>query len=216
MIANATAELTDQFQDLIAEEKHLLAGLEKLRDLPARTEDGQRICLQVNTGLMTDINRSIERGAEGVGLYRTEIPFMVRDRFPSEEEQRLIYREQLSPFAPHSVTMRTLDVGGDKALSYFPIEEENPFLGWRGIRVTLDHPEIFIVQVRAMLKASEGLDNLRIMLPMITNVFEAEEAQHLIHRACLEVREEGVDLALPPGVVVTGVAVAGYTAQAPA
>ncbi|HAM75724.1 MAG TPA: phosphoenolpyruvate-protein phosphotransferase PtsP [Alcanivorax sp.] len=214
VIANATAELKEQFQDIIAEEKHLLAGLEKLRDLPAQTEDGQRICLQVNTGLMTDINRSIERGAEGVGLYRTEIPFMVRDRFPSEEEQRLIYREQLSPFAPHSVTMRTLDIGGDKALSYFPIEEENPFLGWRGIRVTLDHPEIFIVQVRAMLKASEGFDNLRIMLPMITSVFEAEEAQHLIHRAWLEVREEGVDVAMPPVGVMIEVPASVYQARA--
>src|SRR5699024_658436 len=119
-------------------------------------------------------NRSLERGAEGVGLYRTEIPFMVRDRFPSEEEQHLIYREQLAAFAPHAVTMRTLDIGGDKGLTYFPIDEENPFLGWRGIRVTLDHPEIFIVQVRAMLRAAEGLNNLRIMLPMVTSVFEAE------------------------------------------
>ena len=92
---------------------------------------------------------------------------MLRDRFPSEEEQRIAYRDQLEAFAPSPVTMRTLDVGGDKALPYFPITEDNPFLGWRGIRVTLDHPEIFLTQVRAMLKASEGLNNLRIMLPMI-------------------------------------------------
>ena len=214
VIANASAELKSQFEDIIAEEKHLLAGLEKLRDEPAETEDGQRITLQVNTGLMTDIVRSIERGAEGVGLYRTEIPFMVRDRFPSEEEQRLIYREQLSAFAPHWVTMRTLDVGGDKPLSYFPIEEDNPFLGWRGIRVTLDHPEIFIVQVRAMLKAPEGLNNLRIMLPMITTVIEAEEAQHLIHRAWLEVREEGVDVEMPPVGVMIEVPATVYQARA--
>ncbi len=79
--------------------------------------------------------------------------------------------------------MRTLDIGGDKALPYFPIDEENPFLGWRGIRVTLDHPEIFLVQVRAMLKASSGLDNLRIMLPMISNVQEVDEALVLVRRA---------------------------------
>ena len=163
---------------------------------------------------MTDINRSIERGAEGVGLYRTEIPFMVRDRFPSEEEQRVIYREQLAAFAPHPVTMRTLDIGGDKSLSYFPIEEENPFLGWRGIRVTLDHPEIFMVQVRAMLKASDGLDNLRIMLPMVTSVIEAEEAQHLIHRAWLEVRDEGLDIAMPQVGVMIEVPAAVYQARA--
>jgi phosphotransferase system enzyme I (PtsP) len=214
VVANASPELKEQFEEIIAEEANLQAGLEKLRDEPAETLDGVRIPLQVNTGLMTDINRSIERGAEGVGLYRTEIPFMVRDRFPSEEEQRVIYREQLAAFAPHPVTMRTLDIGGDKSLSYFPIEEENPFLGWRGIRVTLDHPEIFMVQVRAMLKASDGLDNLRIMLPMVTSVIEAEEAQHLIHRAWLEVRDEGLDIPMPQVGVMIEVPAAVYQARA--
>ncbi|WP_111658371.1 phosphoenolpyruvate--protein phosphotransferase [Isoalcanivorax indicus] len=214
LISDATPELKHQFEEIIAEEKDLLAGLEKLREQPAETEDGVRIQVQVNTGLMTDISRSLERGAEGVGLYRTEIPFMVRDRFPSEEEQCRIYREQLQAFAPHPVTMRTLDIGGDKALPYFPIQEENPFLGWRGIRVTLDHPEIFMVQVRAMLRASEGLDNLRIMLPMVTSVFEAEEAQHLIHRAWLEVRDEGADVPMPPVGVMIEVPAAVYQARA--
>ncbi|MFT6340349.1 MAG: phosphotransferase system enzyme I (PtsP) [Polaribacter sp.] len=214
VVANASPELKEQFEEIIAEEANLQAGLEKLRDEPAETLDGVRIPLQVNTGLMTDINRSIERGAEGVGLYRTEIPFMVRDRFPSEEEQRVIYREQLAAFAPHPVTMRTLDIGGDKSLSYFPIEEENPFLGWRGIRVTLDHPEIFMVQVRAMLKASDGLNNLHIMLPMVTSVIEAEEAQHLIHRAWLEVRDEGLDIAMPQVGVMIEVPAAVYQARA--
>jgi phosphotransferase system enzyme I (PtsP) len=156
----------------------------------------------------------LERGAEGVGLYRTEIPFMVRDRFPSEDEQKIIYREQLQAFAPHPVTMRTLDVGGDKALPYFPIEEDNPFLGWRGIRLTLSHPEIFMVQIRAMLKASEGLNNLRIMLPMVTTVFEVEEAQHLIHRVWLEVRAEGFDVVMPPVGVMIEVPAAVYQARA--
>ncbi|PKM21979.1 MAG: phosphoenolpyruvate-protein phosphotransferase PtsP [Gammaproteobacteria bacterium HGW-Gammaproteobacteria-14] len=214
LIANANAELKSQFAQIIREEKNLLAGLEKLRDLPAQTIDGKRIEVMVNTGLMTDISRSLERGAEGVGLYRTEIPFMVQDRFPSEQEQRAIYHEQLKAFAPHSVTMRTLDVGGDKVLPYFPIHEENPFLGWRGIRLTLDHPEIFMVQIRAMLKASEGLNNLRIMLPMVTSVFEVEEAQHLIHRAWLEVRDEGVDVPLPPVGVMIEVPAAVYQARA--
>ncbi|MEE3319903.1 MAG: phosphoenolpyruvate--protein phosphotransferase [Pseudomonadota bacterium] len=214
VVANASAELKAQFEEIIREEATLQAGLERLRDLPAETEDGNRIQLQVNTGLMTDISRSLERGAEGVGLYRTEIPFMVRDRFPSEEEQRVIYREQLAAFAPHPVTMRTLDVGGDKSLSYFPIEEDNPFLGWRGLRVTLDHPEIFMVQLRAMLKASEGLNNLRIMLPMVTSVIEAEDAQHFIHRAWLEVREEGLDIPMPEVGVMIEVPASVYQARA--
>ena len=115
------------------------------------------------------MQRAKEFGADGVGLYRTEVSFLLRDRFPSEEEQRQLYREQLEAFHPAPVTMRTLDIGGDKALPYFPIEESNPFLGWRGIRVTLDHPEIFLTQVRAMLKADDGLNNLRILLPMVTS-----------------------------------------------
>src|SRR5690554_7156185 len=86
--------------------------------------------------------------------------------------------------------MRTLDVGGDKPLSYFPITEENPFLGWRGIRVTLDHPEIFLVQLRAMLKASEGLNNLRIMLPMVSSTSEVDDTLHLLYRAHAERSEE--------------------------
>ena len=174
-----------------------------LRDKPCVTLDGHKVSALVNTGLMTDVVRSLSHGAEGVGLYRTEVPFMINDRFPSEQEQRACYREQLEAFAPGIVTMRTLDIGGDKCLSYFPIHEENPFLGWRGIRVTLDHPEIFLVQVRAMLKASEGLDNLRIMLPMISNVSEVEEALHLIYRIYHEVRSEGVDIQMPQvGVMI--------------
>jgi len=179
-------------------------------DLPCITTDGHRINLFVNTGLMADVGISIQRGAEGVGLYRTEIPFMVRDRFPSELEQMEIYRQQLEAFYPSMVTMRTLDIGGDKSLPYFPIQEDNPFLGWRGIRVTLDHPEIFLVQIRAMLWASESLDNLRIMLPMVSSITEIEEASHLIHRAYLEVLEEGAHVQMPEVGVMIEVPAAVY------
>lgn len=198
-----SAELITYYQRIVEEEKQVSSDLEKLRDLPCRTEDGQDISLWVNTGLMTDVMRSLSHGAEGVGLYRTEVPFMISDRFPSELEQRDCYREQLEAFYPNPVTMRTLDIGGDKTLPYFPICEENPFLGWRGIRVTLDHPEIFLGQVRAMIKASEGLDNLRILLPMISNISEVEEALRLIYRVYHEVREDGMDVVLPPiGVMI--------------
>src|SRR3989338_5766923 len=179
-------------------------------DLPCETLDGHRMPLWVNTGLLADVKRAQERGAEGVGLYRTEVPFMIKERFPSEKEQLAIYREQLAAFHPLPVTMRSLDIGGDKALSYFPIKEDNPFLGWRGIRVTLDHPEIFLVQTRAMLKASEGLDNLRILLPMISGIAELEEALHLIHRAWGEVRDEGTDVPLPPVGVMIEIPAAVY------
>jgi phosphotransferase system enzyme I (PtsP) len=210
---NPSAELYEHFRSVSEEDEVLTQGLEALRDLPSETLDGHRMPLWVNTGLMADVARSLDRGAEGVGLYRTEIPFLLRERFPSEEEQRAIYREQLIAFAPLPVTMRTLDIGGDKALPYFPIEEENPFLGWRGIRVTLDHPEIFLVQVRAMLKASEGLNNLRIMLPMISNVQEVDEALDLVRRAYDELLEDGWDISLPPIGVMVEVPAAVYQAR---
>ena len=203
-------ELLDHYQEVVEEEKEFSEGLEAISELPCETPDKYRIPLWVNTGLMTDTVRSLDRGAEGVGLYRTEVPFMILERFPSEAEQEKIYRHQLEAFSPRPVTMRTLDIGGDKSLSYFPIEEDNPFLGWRGIRVTLDHPEIFLVQVRAMLKASVGLDNLRIMLPMISNIFEVEEAQRLIHRAHGEVLAEGLPVAMPPIGVMVEVPAAVY------
>lgn len=195
--------LKHYFRQIVEEEKLLDQGLEKLKDLPCETTDGHTILAWVNTGLMTDVVRSINQGAEGVGLYRTEVPFMINERFPSEQEQIICYREQLEAFSPNYVTMRTLDIGGDKSLPYFPITEENPFLGWRGIRVTLDHPEIFLVQMRAMLKASVGLDNLRIMLPMISSVNEIEEALHLIYREYHEIRAEGFNVTMPQiGVMI--------------
>ena len=210
VFTNPSAELRRQYDEVVEEERQLNKGLDALRELPCETLDGQRMPLWVNTGLLADITRAQERGAEGVGLYRTEVPFMARERFPSEKEQLAIYREQLQAFHPLPVTMRTLDIGGDKALPYFPIKESNPFLGWRGIRITLDHPEIFLVQVRAMLKASEGLNNLRILLPMISGVQELEEALHLIHRAWGEVRDEGLDVVMPPVGVMIEVPAAVY------
>ncbi|MFT5033967.1 MAG: phosphotransferase system enzyme I (PtsP) [Bacteroidia bacterium] len=210
---NPAPELYARFEVIYEEQQEISKGLEALRDVPCETLDGQRIPLWVNTGLMVDVAKSLDHGAEGVGLYRTEIPFLLREGFPSEEEQRLIYREQLQAFSPLPVTMRTLDIGGDKSLPYFPIEEENPFLGWRGIRVTLDHPEIFLVQVRAMLKASVGMDNLRIMLPMISNVPELEEALQLIYRAHDELVDEGIKVKLPPIGVMIEVPAAVYQAR---
>ena len=210
VFTNPSEVLRKQYADVVEEERQMAQGLDALRALPCETPDGYRMPLWVNTGLLADVKRAQERGAEGVGLYRTEVPFMIKERFPSEKEQLAIYREQLAAFHPLPVTMRSLDIGGDKALSYFPIKEENPFLGWRGIRVTLDHPEIFLVQTRAMLKASEGLNNLRILLPMISGTQELEEALHLIHSAWGEVRDEGTDVPLPPVGVMIEIPAAVY------
>ena len=163
---------------------------------------------------MTDVMHSLDQGAEGIGLFRTEIPFLLSERFPSEMEQCKIYRDQLEAFAPMLVTMRTLDIGGDKSLSYFPIEEENPFLGWRGIRVTLDHPEIFTAQISAMLRASIGLENLQIMLPMVSNVNEVSAALQLIKKSHRELLQEGLDVRFPPIGVMIELPAAVYQTRA--
>ena len=209
---NPHPDLLSRFEGLLAEDEALFEELAPLAEQPAATSDGHAVPLWVNTGVAADVQRAREFGAEGVGLYRTEVSFLLRDRFPSEEEQRQLYREQLEALHPSPVTMRTLDIGGDKALPYFPIEESNPFLGWRGIRVTLDHPEIFLTQIRAMLKANEGLDNLRILLPMVTAIDELRSARELILRCHSEVMSEGFSAALPPIGVMIEVPAAVYLA----
>ena len=207
-------DLQQQYRELQTQEREFSAELDTLKDLPSVTRDGHRVRLWVNVGLTGDISRSLDRGAEGIGLFRTEVPFMEQDRFPTEEEQRIVYREHMVAFEPRPVTMRTLDVGGDKSLTYFPINEDNPFLGWRGIRVTLDHPEIFMVQVRAMLKANAGLRGiLRIMLPMISSIDEVDEAAGLVARAYDEVLEEGFDVKRPWVGVMVEVPAAVYQAR---
>ncbi|WP_133128063.1 phosphoenolpyruvate--protein phosphotransferase [Legionella nagasakiensis] len=205
--------LLAEYKKLAQEEDELNQSLVSLRDKQAETTDNYRISLQVNTGLAMDAGLSMSVGAEGVGLYRSEVPFMSRDRFPSEDEQYVIYRQILKAFAPRKVTMRTLDIGGDKALSYFPVEEDNPYLGWRGIRVTLDHPDVFLLQVRAMMRANEELNNLRIMLPMVTTLSELDEAIFLINQAFTELLEEGCLIEKPQIGVMIEVPAAVYQAR---
>ena len=205
--------LLSEFKKLAQEEQDLNQSLVSLRDKPAETLDNHRISLQVNTGLALDSSLSMSVGAEGVGLYRSEVPFMTRDRFPSEDEQYIIYRQILKAFAPRSVTMRTLDIGGDKILPYFPMKEDNPYLGWRGIRVTLDHPDVFLIQVRAMIRASESLDNLKIMLPMVTTLGEVEEASVLVEQAYQELLEENCAIKKPQLGVMIEVPAAVYLAK---
>ncbi|MCY7294272.1 phosphoenolpyruvate--protein phosphotransferase [Alteromonas sp. a30] len=179
-----------RFKRLIVEEQELERIIAQYADLCAITRDGEPLELLINAGLSADLDASYLALGDGIGLYRTEIPFMQKERFPSEQEQVNLYRTMLKAYPNKSVTMRTLDVGGDKPLPYLSYEEDNPFLGWRGIRLTLDHPEIFIVQVRAMLRASIGFSNLRIMLPMITSVSEVKESKRLINQAFSEVQDE--------------------------
>ena len=205
--------LLSEYKLLAQEEDELNQSLVSLRDKPAETTDSHRVSLQVNTGLALDTGLSMSVGAEGVGLYRSEVQFMNRDRFPAEDEQYVIYRQILKAFAPRMVTMRTLDIGGDKVLPYFPIQEENPFLGWRGIRVTLDHPDLFLLQIRAMIRASEGLNNLRILLPMVTTLTEVDDAVYLIDQAYAELVEEQCPIEKPEVGIMIEVPAAIYQAR---
>jgi phosphotransferase system enzyme I (PtsP) len=198
-----TKAVLAEFNRLAKEEQELSADLASLQDLPSETPDGMHVPLHINSGLLADLIPKDTNGAEGIGLYRTEFPFMIRDRFPGEEEQFQIYRQILQSFDSGPVTLRTLDVGGDKALPYFPIKEDNPFLGWRGIRITLDHPEIFLVQLRAMLRASEGIDRMQLLLPMINSVHEVDDSLAILKRAYDELVEEGHQLKMPKvGVMI--------------
>jgi phosphotransferase system enzyme I (PtsP) len=190
VIVSPNVTIRREFDQLLLEEQLLSERIHLEDTLPAITTDNYEIRLFTNTGLSLETEKNDNPHSDGVGLFRTEIPFMMRERFPTEHEQVELYRGLLASEPNKPFTMRTLDVGGDKPLPYFPISEENPFLGWRGIRLTLDHPEIFLVQVRAMLIASIGLKNLNIMLPMITSVSEVSEAKRLIRRAFHEVQEE--------------------------
>jgi len=186
-----------EYERLAEEERELTAEAESLRGLPAESTDGVAFPLYLNTGLINDTNSTNNDDFAGIGLYRTELPFMVRDRFPAESVQVMNYRRVLDAFDPRPVILRTLDIGGDKPLPYFPVVEQNPFLGWRGVRISLAHPEIFLTQVRAMLRAAVDLGNLQIMLPMISGVAEVDELKMLIKRAHDELLEEGYAVSMP-------------------
>jgi phosphotransferase system, enzyme I, PtsP len=190
LLVEPVASVLREYRRLIAEEAQMDELFATVRNERSVTRDGVTVSLLLNAGLSADTDIAMNDAADGVGLFRTEIPFMMRDRFPSEQEQASNYRRVLTSYVGKPVCMRTLDVGGDKQLPYFPIVEENPFLGWRGIRLTLDHPEIFLVQLKAMLRASQGLDNLSIMLPMVGNLDEVRVARRLLDRAWREVSAE--------------------------
>lgn len=202
-----------EYERLAEEERALTAEVECLRGLPAESTDGVRFPLHLNTGLVNETNTIGSGEAAGIGLYRTELPFMVRDRFPGEAVQVNNYRHVLESFAPRPVILRTLDIGGDKPLPYFPVVEQNPFLGWRGVRISLAHPEIFLTQVRAMLRAAIGLNNLQIMLPMITGVNEVEDLSLLIRRAHDELLDEGYAVNMPRIGVMVEVPAAVYLVE---
>ena len=155
----------------------------KLRDKPAVTKDGQQIQLMMNAGLLMDLEQLYATGADGIGLFRTELQFMVSATLPRPGEQEELYRQVIANADGKPVTFRTLDIGGDKVLPYMQLaQEENPALGWRAIRLSLDRPGLLKSQIRALLKASAG-GHLRMMLPLVTQVWEIRQVRELIKRA---------------------------------
>jgi phosphotransferase system enzyme I (PtsP) len=164
------------------------AQYEKLRDTPAVTKDGQRVQLNINAGLQVDLPHLSESGADGIGLYRTELEFMVASTFPRIQQQTDMYRRVIQGAGDKPVVFRSLDVGGDKILPYLrPMPEENPALGWRAIRIALDRPGLFRTQIRALLAASAGRE-LRLMLPFLTQVAEFIESRRLIEKDLAHLR----------------------------
>jgi phosphotransferase system enzyme I (PtsP) len=214
VFVNPSALVREEFELLQSQEIELTELLREVAGQPSVTPDGVAVPLYLNIGLVSGVGTEVHSEVDGVGLYRTEVPFLMQVRFPSEEEQLCTYRNVLEAFAPRPVNLRTLDVGGDKMLPYFPIYEDNPFLGWRGIRISLDHPEIFLAQIRAMLRASLGLNNLSIMLPMISSVSELDVARALISQAHGELLEDGMPVMRPAIGIMIEVPSAVYQIEA--
>jgi phosphotransferase system, enzyme I, PtsP len=167
------------------------AQFRALKDLPCVTKDGQSIALMINAGLAIDLPHLEETGAAGIGLFRTEMQFMVSQTLPRTSEQHALYRAVLEAAGKKPVTFRTLDIGGDKVLPYLRnIDEENPALGWRAIRLGLDRPGLLRSQVRALLRAANGRE-LRIMFPMIAMVEEFDRAKSLVEVELTHLRRHG-------------------------
>jgi phosphotransferase system enzyme I (PtsP) len=173
----------------------------ELRDRPAVTKDGKRVNLFINAGLLVDLPHIGETGADGIGLFRTELQFMVAATLPRASEQAHFYRAVLQAAGGKPVTFRTLDVGGDKVLPYMRnVEEQNPALGWRAIRLSLDRPALLRSQLRALLEASAGRE-LRVMFPMVAAVGEFDEARALLEKELTHLRRHKHDL---PEVIQVG------------
>lgn len=190
-ITRPTKSMQQEYQRIIEQQSEEASQLAHLRDEPAITTDGCRISLLANTGLLADISPGLRNGAEGVGLYRTEIPFMLHETFPSEDEQVAIYQQLMAAYGDRPVYMRVLDVGSDKQLPYYPISgEDNPAMGWRGIRFALDNSSLLMSQLRAILRAAIGKQNLHILIPMVSDFSELERFHLLLDDACVQISKE--------------------------
>ena len=201
---NPGAEVVREYSRFDREYRAFNRGLEEIHDLPAETSDGVRIALGANVGLLSDIDFAHRHGAEGVGLYRTEVPFLTYSDFPDEETQVALYQRVLTGMNGKPVTIRTLDLGPDKYPSYMKLpQEDNPFLGWRSIRISLEMADLFKVQLRAILRAGVH-GSARMLFPMISSVEEILQVKDLLAQVKDELRKEGktFDPVMPVGMMV--------------
>ncbi|GGN96126.1 phosphoenolpyruvate--protein phosphotransferase [Saccharibacillus kuerlensis] len=178
--------------------------LQLLAEVEPVTRDGEQLMLAANISSLKELETAMKHGAQGVGLFRTEFLFMDRSEFPSEEEQFDVYRRIAERASGHPVVIRTLDIGGDKPLDYLALpEEDNPFLGYRAIRISLDHHDLFLTQLRAILRAS-AFGDVRVMYPMISSVDEVHQAKKLLLKAMrqLDDRGEAYRSDLPVGIMI--------------
>ncbi|QIB27593.1 phosphoenolpyruvate--protein phosphotransferase [Caloranaerobacter azorensis] len=195
VIINPDKETLKQYKDKKEKYEQFQNELKQLKGKPSITKDGCKVEIVGNIGTPNDIEGLIKNDAEGVGLYRTEFIYMDRDTLPTEEEQFEAYKKVLQAMNPKPVVIRTLDIGGDKEVSYLNIDKEmNPFLGYRAIRLCLDKVEIFKVQLRALLRASI-YGNLKIMFPMISSLEELLEAKKILQEVKRDLDSEGVEYA---------------------
>ena len=186
-----TPEVVAAYADKVRFRARRQAQYAALRTVPPVTLDGARVSLNINAGLLFDLPHLDQSGADGIGLFRTELQFMIASTFPRLEQQTRIYKAILDAAGDRPVVFRSLDVGGDKVLPYFRVrKEENPALGWRAIRMALDRPALFRTQIRALLGAAQGRE-LRIMLPMIADVAELKAAKSLIDRELQILKRHG-------------------------
>lgn len=189
-----------------------------LKDYPATTRDGRKFELAANIEIPEEVRSALAHGAEGIGLFRTEYLFIARDDLPSEDEQYEAYRSVVEAMAPSNVVIRTLDVGGDKFGPHGAAEKEaNPFLGWRGIRYSLSNPDVFMRQLRAILRASAH-GSVRVMFPMISSLHEVRDARQVLEAARQELRSSGLafDENVEVGVMIetpAAAAIADFIAQ---
>jgi phosphotransferase system, enzyme I, PtsP len=186
-----TQEVVSAYADKVRFRARRQAQYAALRTVPSVTLDGERVAMQINAGLLFDLPHLDQSGADGIGLFRTELQFMISATFPRLEQQTRLYKAILDAAGDRPVVFRSLDVGGDKVLPYFRgSKEENPAIGWRAIRMALDRPALFRTQIRALLRAAQGRD-LRIMLPMIADVSELKAARALIDREVMILKRHG-------------------------